>query len=294
MVNLVSFPGLGITLEVNRVLLQIGDFAIYWYGALIALGMGLAMLFAFSKAKEFGLNPDKMVDVIIVGLVGAVVCARVYYVAFAPQKYTSFMQVINLRDGGIAIYGAILGALIFGVAACVWRKVPVLPMLDIASIGFFIGQAVGRWGNFTNQEAFGTNTTLPWGMYSNATNAYLQSVQTTLAANGVLVEPGLPVHPTFLYESLWCALGFCLLWWFIKRRKYNGQLALMYVAWYGAGRMVIEGLRTDSLQAGSVRVSQLLAAISAFAGVCLLIYLHKKKHTTPLGGQLLAEEKTEG
>ncbi|MDL2216017.1 prolipoprotein diacylglyceryl transferase [Ruminococcaceae bacterium OttesenSCG-928-N02] len=271
----VEFPGLGLSFEVNRVLFQIGGYAIYWYGALIAFGMFLAMVFAFRKTKEFGINVDPFIDVIMIGFLGAIICARAYFVAFSSIHYETFWDLINLRDGGIAIYGAIIGAVLFGMLACKWRKVPIAPTLDLAAMGFFIGQAVGRWGNFVNQEAFGANTTLPWGMYSERTNAYLRAMQGNLAQNGIMVDPNLPVHPTFLYESLWCALGFILLYSFIKKRRYDGQIALMYVAWYGAGRFIIEGLRTDSLYIGPLRVSQLLAAVSVLVALSVL-YKFKK------------------
>ena len=167
MTNLVQFPGLGLSFTINRVAFSIGDFAIYWYGILIGTGMLLAMLYAFRMAPRLGINVDRMIDVIFIGAVMAVICARAYYVVFAPFKYTSFAQMLDIRDGGLAIYGGVLGAFIFGGLASKWRKVPILPMFDITAIGFFIGQAMGRWGNFVNQEAFGTNTTLPWGMKPN-------------------------------------------------------------------------------------------------------------------------------
>ena len=196
----------------------------------------------------------------------AIVCARIYYVAMAPFAYQSIWEMIDIRKGGIAIYGAVLGAFIFGGLAARWRKVPLLPLFDLVSLGFLIGQGIGRWGNFVNQEAFGTNTTLPWGMYSEGTEAYLRSVQVTLPA-GMTVDPTAPVHPTFLYESIWCLAGFLALAAFFKKRRFNGQIFLGYVIWYGLGRAWIEGLRTDSLLIGStgLRASQLVAIGSVLA-----------------------------
>ena len=159
----------------------------------------------------------------------------------------------------------------FGALAAKWRKVPLLPLFDLVSLGFLIGQGIGRWGNFVNQEAFGTNTTLPWGMYSEGTEAYLKSVQVTLPA-GVTVDPAAPVHPTFLYESIWCLVGFAVLASLYKKRRFNGQIFLGYIIWYGLGRAWIEGLRTDSLLIGNtgLRASQLVAIGSVIVAAALM------------------------
>ena len=260
MVYHVQFPGLGLDLTVNRVALAIGGFNIYWYGVIIAAGMLLAMLYAFRNAVDYGIDSDRLVDVVAIGTVMAIVCARIYYVAMAPFEYQSLWDMIDIRKGGIAIYGAVIGAFVFGGLAAKWRKVPLLPLFDLVSLGFLIGQGIGRWGNFVNQEAFGTNTTLPLGMYSEGTEAYLKSVQVTLPA-GVTVDPAAPVHPTFLYESIWCLVGFAVLASFYKKRRFNGQIFLGYIIWYGLGRAWIEGLRTDSLLIGNtgLRASQLVA-----------------------------------
>ena len=239
MTNLVQFPGLGISLEVNRVAFSIGGFNIYWYGILIGTGMLLALLWAFRIAPKIGIDVDRMIDVIFIGAVMAIVCARAYYVAMAPFEYDSVWQMLDIRDGGIAIYGAVLGAFVFGGLACRWRKVPLLPMFDLTAVGFLIGQAVGRWGNFVNQEAFGTNTDAPWGMISERTTSYLAGVQQELAAQGITVDPLAPVHPTFLYESLWCLVGFIALALYFKHRRFNGEVLLLYVFWYGLGRFWI-------------------------------------------------------
>lgn len=282
MTNHVVFPGLGLEFDINRVAFSIGEFNIYWYGLIIAGGFCLALLFAFTNAKRFGINEDKMVDVIMLTTVCAIICARAYYVIFISFDYDSFWDMINLRDGGLAIYGGVLGAVGFGVLFCKWKKVPPLPMLDLALMGFLLGQGIGRWGNFFNQEAFGTNTTLPWGMYSEQTQRYLSSMQQTLAEQGVIVDPSMPVHPTFLYESIWCLLGFVLLALYIPKRRFHGEIALMYAVWYGAERAIVEGLRTDSLMLGSIRVSQALAAVSVVVALAALIVLRKKYKGVPL------------
>lgn len=271
MIYHVQFPALGWEFTINRVALSIGGFNIYWYGVIIASGMLLALLFAFRMAADFGIDSDRLVDVVAVGTVMAIVCARIYYVAMAPFEYQSIWEMIDIRQGGIAIYGAVIGAFIFGGLAAKWRKVPLLPLFDLASMGFLIGQGIGRWGNFVNQEAFGTNTTLPWGMYSEGTEAYLKSMQVTLKA-GATVDPALPVHPTFLYESIWCLVGFAMLAALIKHRKFNGQIFLSYAVWYGLGRSWIEGLRTDSLLIGGtgLRASQLFAIVTVLVSLVLL------------------------
>ncbi len=282
--NLVQFPGLGLSFELNRVAFSIGRFNVYWYGVCIAFGICLALVFAFRHSVEFGVDADSMVDVILIGIVLGIASARAYYVAMAPFKYESIWEMIAIRDGGLAIYGGIIGGFLFGGLACKWRGVPVLPMFDLTAMGFLLGQCCGRWGNFFNQEAFGCNTTLPWGMYSEATRDYLMG-STVTAQSGVTIDPNLPVHPTFLYESIWCLVGFILLFRYIKKRKFNGDIALRYMIWYGAGRFWIEALRTDSLMlvpSIGLRVSQLIAGIAVAAGVAAEIYFTRKAEGKPL------------
>ena len=282
--NLVQFPGLGLSFELNRVAFSIGRFNVYWYGVCIAFGICLALVFAFRHSVEFGVDADSMVDGILIGIVLGIASARAYYVAMAPFKYESIWEMIAIRDGGLAIYGGIIGGFLFGGLACKWRGVPVLPMFDLTAMGFLLGQCCGRWGNFFNQEAFGCNTTLPWGMYSEATRDYLMG-STVTAQSGVTIDPNLPVHPTFLYESIWCLVGFILLFRYIKKRKFNGDIALRYMIWYGAGRFWIEALRTDSLMlvpSIGLRVSQLIAGIAVAAGVAAEIYFTRKAEGKPL------------
>ena len=283
MVYHVQFPGLGLDLTVNRVALSIGGFNIYWYGVIIAAGMLLAMLYAFRNAVDYGIDSDRLVDVVAIGAVMSIVCARIYYVAMAPFEYQSLWEMVDIRKGGIAIYGAVIGAFVFGGLAAKWRKVPLLPLFDLVSLGFLIGQGIGRWGNFVNQEACGKNTTLPWGMYSEGTEAYLKSVQVTLPA-GVPVDPAAPVHPTFLYESIWCLVGFAVLASLYKKRRFNGQIFLGYIIWYGLGRAWIEGLRTDSLYlfhwtlfGQRIRVSQALSLVMVLVCAGILVYQFKVK-----------------
>ena len=280
----VQFPALGLEFTLNRVAVSLGGFNIYWYGVLIALGLLLGMALAFHYAPDFGLNADRLVDVVVIGTVMGIVCARIAYVAMAPFDYESIWDMIAVRDGGLAIYGGVIGAFLFGGLAAHWRKVPLLPLFDVVGMGFLVGQGIGRWGNFVNQEAFGTNTTLPWGMYSEGTYNYLAGVQSTLAAQGITVDPTQPVHPTFLYESLWCLFGLLVLWLYRRHRRFHGQLFLMYVIWYGLGRYWIEGLRTDSLLIGNtgLRFSQIVALFSVAVCVTLLVYGLQKSRGRPL------------
>lgn len=269
----VQFPNLGLELEVSRVAFTIFGINVYWYGVLIALGAMLGIGVSFVLVKKQGINSDKYIDVLMLGAVGAIVCARAYYVAFAPFEYESFIDMINIRDGGVAIYGGVIGALVTAFFACKWRKIDPLEVCDIVATCFLLGQSIGRWGNFVNQEAFGTNTDGLFGMISEGTTAYLISVQDTLAAQGITVDPNMPVHPTFLYESVWCMVGFVLLMLYFNRRKFKGEMLCLYCVWYGIGRFIIEGFRTDSLEIfAGLRTSQLVAALTVIAGLAIIIY----------------------
>ena len=262
----VSFPGLGINdLEINRTAFSIGSFKVYWYGILIATGLLLAILYAYVNAHRYDVDRNKLFNCVIVGIVTAIIGARLYYVIFRWSYYSEhFSEVLDIRDGGIAIYGGIIGGLLGGFIVARIQKQKFLPMLDIAMPGFFIGQAIGRWGNFFNQEAFGYETDSVFRMVSENTG-------------------GVGVHPCFLYESVWCALGFLLL--FIvnrKYQKYHGQSFYIYLVWYGFERMIVEGLRTDSLYlpfqlfGADIRVSQMLSAVLVVVGVALLVINRNK------------------
>lgn len=269
----VRFPNLNLEFQIDRVAFSVGDFNIYWYGLLIAVGVMFVMLTAFYLAKKMGINSDNLVDVIMFTAVGAVVGARVYYVAFAPFKYTSFIDMINIRDGGLAIYGAVIGGILLGIEGCKLKKIRVRDYLDIVGSSILIGQCIGRWGNFANQEAFGTNTNGLFGMISEGTVSYLTRVQSSLAAQGITVDPNMPVHPTFLYESVWCLIGFIMILWYFNRRKFAGEMMCLYAIWYGFGRFFIEALRTDSLEIfAGLRTSQLVALLSVVAGVAIIVY----------------------
>lgn len=284
MSSTVSFPGLGLSFSVSRVAFSVGSFSVYWYGIIIATGLALGMLYAIKKAKTFGVDPDKLIDLIFVGVIFGVIGARIYYILFSePGTFTTFKQMIDIRDGGLGFYGAVILAFLSVGIAARRKKVKLLPTLDIASIGFLIGQGIGRWGNFFNQECFGGNTTLPWGMTSPAIERYLSSNLSSLEAQGMTIDPSLPVHPTFLYESLWCILGFFVLNALVKHRRFDGEICLLYLAWNGVGRAITEGLRTDSLYLGGVRISQLLAAVGAVAAVAAIAVIRRRIKAAPAG-----------
>ena len=278
----IQFPVLGWEFSVSPVLVEFTlfgiPFSIRWYGALIALGFLLAVLYAVKTAKKrFEIDLDPMTDVVLVSTLLAILGARLYYIIFYNGIATLWQQplkVLRIWDGGLAIYGGVLAAFLTGIWMCKIKKVNMWAMFDLASIGFLIGQSLGRWGNFFNQEAFGGNTTLPWGM----TGSIIAS-----GVNGSGYDPALPVHPTFLYESLWCFFGFLLLHILSKKQyTFKGKLFCTYIIWYGAGRFMIEGLRTDSLMLGIFRVSQLLALLCVVGGVALYYVLRMRAKKAPV------------
>lgn len=279
----VSFPKLGWTIYLDEELFSIPFFnteiSVRWYGLLIAVGFLLAVVYGFRNAKRFGIEKDPMLDVVLVCVIMAFIGARLYYVFFSDdraQYLANPITILYVWQGGLAIYGGVIGAFVTGLWMCPLRKVDTLRMFDIASIGFLIGQAVGRWGNFFNQEAYGGNTELPWGM----SGSWISDYANPLA--GVGYDPEVPVHPTFLYESLWCVLGFVLLH-IVSRKAYRfrGQLFSMYIMWYGTGRFFIELLRTDSLYLFTMKVSCLVAALSVLGGL-ILFFVFKGRDSRSL------------
>ena len=251
----ISFPGLGLEFNPGRIL-QIGPLNIYFYGLLIALGMSLAAIYGLRRCKQFGLKQDDVIDGALAIIPFAVLCARLYYCIFQWDMYKDNpISILYIWEGGLAIYGGVLGAALGIIVFAKVKKVSLPAVLDIVALGFLIGQSIGRWGNFFNREAFGSETDsfLRMGLYNTYTKTWEFH------------------HPTFLYESLWNAVGFAALHFLSKKRQYDGQIALGYAAWYGLGRAMIEGLRTDSLYWGSFRVSQMLALISFIVATGALI-----------------------
>lgn len=264
-----TFPNLfgGITLSYYQGF-ELFGIKIYWYGVLITLGVVLAYLYASLRSKEFGINKDRMFDVVFVALIGGFLCARIYYCVFqtldpnSGMSYNFITMFTTIRDGGLAIYGGVIGGFLSGFIACKIRKVNFRAMADLAAMGFLIGQCIGRWGNFINQEAFGGACSPDWVFGMTSTDIIRRSG----------FDAGTLVHPCFLYESVWCLAGFVALHFYSKKlRTFDGEIALLYIAWYGLGRAWIEGMRTDSLMIGQFRVSQLIAAASFVAGTVLVI-----------------------
>ncbi len=263
----VTIFGIDITLNPIAFTLPIGDgWKVYWYGILIALGFLGALIYAYTNYKRFNLDMDRAIDVVLVTLPVAILCARAYYVIFDGEKLESFGDFFGLGNGqgfaGLGIYGGVIGAFVTGFIMCKIRKVNFADMFDIAAIGFLIGQGIGRWGNFVNQEAYGAFTGSSWwGMQSDIT----------------IMEMGHGmVHPCFLYESIWCLTGFVVIHFLSKKRKFSGEVFLMYLAWYGFGRAIIEPLRTDSLMIGPFKVSFLLAILLCVTSVTLIVVIRKK------------------
>ena len=274
----VSFPGLGLEMKINPVAFTIGSFEVFWYGIIIGIGFALALFFALKNVNRFGIDRDGFIDCVLVGLVFGIIGARLYYVIFRWGEYYSqhMNEILAIHSGGLAIYGGVIGGLSGGCIVAKKKKLPIPAILDISVMGFLIGQGLGRWGNFFNQEAFGTPTDLPWRMVSENTG-------------------GIGVHPCFLYESLWCLTGFVLLYIFSRKfRKYDGQIFLLYLVWYGAERMIVEGLRTDSLYTPflNLRVSQILAALTMLTGIVLLILFRKKTYKAADNIKLAAQTDT--
>ena len=261
----------GIKMHLNPVAFRIplgeNGWDIYWYGIIIACGFLLALIFAMKNAERFHLNTDKMLNVVLIATPVSILSARAYYVIFDGEKLNGIGDFFGFGDSsgfaGLAIYGGVIGAFAAGLIACKIFKINILDMFDIAVLGFLIGQGVGRWGNFFNQEAYGTFTgNTWWGMTSS-------KIASEMGSNGL-------VHPCFLYESIWCILGFFVINHLSKKRRFSGETSLMYCVWYGFERTFLELIRTDSLMIGRLRVSSLLSAVLCITGAVLLAVFEKK------------------
>jgi phosphatidylglycerol:prolipoprotein diacylglycerol transferase len=265
MSNYISFPGLGIEeFEVRRVAFSLFGRDIMWYGVIITFAIMLGFAYVLWRGKQNGIKSDDIYDLGIFVVISAVIGARAYYVLTTLDVYTydSFYDVVAIWDGGIAIYGAIIGGGIAAACVSLYKKLNTWLVLDVISPAVILGQSIGRWGNFTNAEAHGGVTDLPWRMGIRAVGSSYTEYY----------------HPTFLYESVWNIIGFVLLNILFKHKKFNGQIFFMYIAWYGLGRMFIEGLRTDSLYVGPFRISQLVGAACFIVGtVAVIVGLIKNK-----------------
>lgn len=293
MVQTVTFPGLGLEFTLNRVAFELFGKDVYWYGVIIACGFLLATFYCYRKAAYFGVDGEKLTDMLFFAVPLSILGARAYYVIFYPSQFQNadgaldWGRVIAIWDGGLAIYGGVIMAVVTVAVYCKVRHQSFWNYVDVGCYGLLIGQAVGRWGNFINVEAYGGLTTLPWRMCS-------PSIANELMGKGLLesadvyqsiLDGTVGVHPTFLYESLWNVLGFVLLVLLARKgRKFDGQMFLCYVIWYGVGRAFIEGMRTDSLYFFStgLRTSQLLGILSAAVALVIMVIQFKRgKPATP-------------
>ena len=241
----------------DRVAFSIFGIDIMWYGVLMATGMILGTYLALKEAKRVGISEDDVLNLAICAIPSGVIGARLYYVIFNWSYYSQYpSQILNFRGGGMAIHGALIGGILAGFIYTKVKNINFFKMADIALIGMPLAQAIGRWGNYINREAHGGPTNLPWG---------------------IMVD-GVKVHPTFLYESIWNFGIFIFLWTFRKKKKYEGQVAAYYIILYSLGRFFIEGLRTDSLMLGNLRMAQVISLVGVIGGIIAHIYLSKKNN----------------
>ena len=265
----ITFPNLGIRVNPSPVAFTVFGKEIYWYGVIIACGFVLAALYMMKRAKTFGLTDDDVLDMLLWAVPIGVVCARAYYCIFYWELFRDNpISVLYIWQGGLAIYGGVLGGGLTLLVVARVKKMPAAVLLDVAALGVIIGQFCGRWGNFMNREAFGA-----------VTDSFLKMGLENAAGEVVYY------HPTFLYESVWNLAGFIALHFYVRRRRFDGELFLLYMAWYGLGRAWIEGLRTDSLYLFStgIRVSQLLAAVFFVVAAGLLVWMYVRRKPTPDG-----------
>ncbi len=240
----------------DPVAFEIFGMPVRWYGIIISFGLLMATVVAMRETKRVGIREEDLLDLLLFAVPAAIIGARVYYVIFSWNDYNGdFMRMINIREGGLAIHGALIAAIIVGIIFCRIKKINFWKLADLAGPSIILGQAIGRWGNYANSEAHGGPTNLPWGILVN----------------------GQRVHPTFLYESLWNLLVFLFLIWYRRRKKVEGEIFLLYLALYSLGRCYIEGLRTDSLMLGPIRVAQLISIVTII--ICAIIFvIFRKKY----------------
>lgn len=283
-----SFVHLGITIEKMVKSFSIGGFSFAYYGLIIGIGMIAGLLVAQSDAKRRGQDPDIYMDFMLYGVIFAIIGARLYYVIFQWGYYKEHIgEIINLRRGGLAIYGGIIAAVITLIVYTKKHKISFFSMADSACLGLITGQIIGRWGNFVNCEAFGGYTDSLFAMRIKRSIVNSSMISQELMDN-LIIENGIEyiqVHPTFLYESLWNLGVLMFMLWYRKRKKFDGEMLLIYFAGYGIGRTWIEGLRTDQLliPGTGLAVSQMLSIVLVVVSLILLILGRKK-----------AGEKSEG
>lgn len=253
----VIFPSINLKLNISRVVINIFGIDIYWYAILIVLPFTIGIILCKKDDKKYNIKFEDILEVLIIVIPISILCARLYFVIFKLDYYLKFPQeILNFRDGGLAIYGGIIGTVITIIIYCKVKKINILDMLDYIVPYLPLGQAIGRWGNFFNIEAYGIETN----------NIFRMGI----IENGQYIE----VHPTFLYESICCLIIFFILYVLRYKRKYKGLMICIYLALYSLERTIIEGLRTDSLMLGNIRISQLLSIILCI--ICSIILIYKE------------------
>lgn len=285
MTNIISFPNIGLEFSIKEIAFEIFGRGIYWYALILTFAMLLGVIYVIWRAKQQNISSDTVIDYALVSIILGIIGARLYYVLTSLDNYNSFAEVFYIWEGGLGFYGAVIGGAVAVIAVAKFKKMSALRMFDLIVPAMLIGQGIGRWGNFVNGEAYGSaelfeffgakfniagTSSLPWIMQIDSLN------------NGVAVS-SVVCQPTFLYESIWTVLGFVLINVYFKKRKFDGQILFAYLAWNGFGRMFIEGLRTDSLYIGPVKISQLLGLLFFVFGTILFF----------AGGKLLKTDKCE-
>ena len=279
----ISFPGLGIDLFHMDKSFSVFGRDIAWYGVIICFGIILAVTYALLRAKYTEkISVDSLTDLAFFLVFFGILGARLYYVIFEFDKYVvtgkgffgnilgTLENAVAVWEGGLAIYGAIIAGFVTILIFCKIKKLNLMKVLDLAAPAVMIGQLIGRWGNFVNVEAYGAETTLPWRMGIHTPSQRFEN-----AAELGIWKSEIYVHPTFLYESLWNLLGFVIANLIYRKKKYNGQIFYFYLGWYGFGRMLIEGLRADSLYLGPIRISQLIGLVTFLIGAGMFFFLLK-------------------
>ncbi len=280
MLDNISFPNLGIELENVGKSISVFGFEIAFYGMIIGLGILVGVVLATKEAKRTNQNVENYYDLVLYGVIFAIIGARLYYVAFTWEAYKNdLLSILNLRQGGLAIYGGVIGAVLTVFVFAKLKKLNPLTLLDTAVLGLIAGQAIGRWGNFFNREAFGeyTNSVFAMKLPVDAVRASDLTQRMRDHVEYVNDIAFIQVHPTFLYESVWNLGVLGLLYFYRKKKKFQGELFLLYLIGYGVGRFWIEGLRTDQLQFGNgLAVSQLVAVVAIVISIGIIFYQRKK------------------
>ena len=275
MTNIISFPGLDIgPLTINRIAFEIGPVTVYWYGIIICVGILLGICYLYYRMKSFGMTSDNLTDIVLFAIPSAIFGARLYYVLTSLEEYETLYEAIAIWEGGIAIYGAVIAGALAVYLVCRAKKFPTLKVFDSIAPACMLGQIAGRWGNFFNAEAYGrTDVYEFFGAFFN--------IEKLSQINPLrMVINGMTVHPTFLYESVWNLVGFVLINIFWKKKKFDGEVLLWYLSWYGFGRSIIEGFRADSLYIGNVRISQLVGLFCFVVGTSIIVILRLKNNKT--------------